>query len=372
MILGDRPELAFPPDPAKRLVIRIVECAPRPMKPVTHKEIAAALGVHTSTVSLALRSDPRLPAATRQRVLEMAKKLGYRPNPLVTALMEQRRKQVAKHVAATLAFVPLRREPEAFRQSTSELLYFQGFEHRAGELGFRVEEIAGKRPHLTFRRLAGILRSRGIRGVAFGVNEVPRGHLPMDLEGLASVAHGYSVLRPLLHRVTHDHCNGILLACREMRRIGYRRIGYVAYGPVDDVVNNQWLGGFSIYNERQTARNRVPPLLLKRYHQEPFLAWFRRHRPDAIVSIAHHVMEWLRAAGVEVPGACGYAHLDITPLDSVPWAGIDQQSEKLGRVAAEILANQLVHNEYGKPSIPTLTLIEGCWRPGSTLPPKPA
>lgn len=338
------------------------------MKLVTHKEIAAALGVHTSTVSLALRSDPRLPASTRQRVLDMASTLGYRPNPLVTALMEQRRKKLANHVAATLAFIPLRRRPEAFRQSASELLYFQGFERRAGELGFRVEEIAGKRPQLTFRRLAAILHSRGIRGVAFGVNDVPRGHLSMVLEGLASVAHGYSILRPLLHRVTHDHCNGILLACREMRRNGYQRIGYVAYGPVDDVVNNQWLGGFSIYNERQLIRNRVPPLLLKRYDHKPFLKWYRRHRPDAIVSIAYHVLEWLKKEGIDTPDTCGYAHLDLSAKDPPGWAGIDQQSEKIGRVAAEILVNQLVHNEYGKPSIPTLTLLEGSWRPGSSLP----
>src|SRR5258708_26805888 len=55
-------------------------------------EIAQSLGVAPSTVSRALRSDPRISAVTRQRVEEAAEKLGYRPNPLVSALMASPRR----------------------------------------------------------------------------------------------------------------------------------------------------------------------------------------------------------------------------------------------------------------------------------------
>jgi LacI family transcriptional regulator len=49
-------------------------------KRVTMKDIAAALGVSTATVSRALRGDLAISAATRQAVLEMTERVQYRPS----------------------------------------------------------------------------------------------------------------------------------------------------------------------------------------------------------------------------------------------------------------------------------------------------
>lgn len=46
----------------------------------TIKDVAVAAGVTAGTVSRALRGDPRVIASTRQRIMEAADKLGYRPN----------------------------------------------------------------------------------------------------------------------------------------------------------------------------------------------------------------------------------------------------------------------------------------------------
>ena len=56
-------------------------------------EIAQELGVASSTVSRALRGDPRISVEMRQRVETLAKNTGYRPNPLVSALMASRRRR---------------------------------------------------------------------------------------------------------------------------------------------------------------------------------------------------------------------------------------------------------------------------------------
>ncbi|MFC6714948.1 LacI family DNA-binding transcriptional regulator [Branchiibius cervicis] len=50
------------------------------------KDIASQLGVSDATVSLALSGNPRISAATRERVLAAAKQLGYRPNTAARAL----------------------------------------------------------------------------------------------------------------------------------------------------------------------------------------------------------------------------------------------------------------------------------------------
>ena len=45
------------------------------------EEIAARLEVSVSTVSRALRNDPRIRESLRKRVCETAETMGYRPNP---------------------------------------------------------------------------------------------------------------------------------------------------------------------------------------------------------------------------------------------------------------------------------------------------
>lgn len=55
-------------------------------KPPTLQELAATLGMHKSTVSLALSGKGNVSVATRQRVLAAAQELGYEPNPLAQRL----------------------------------------------------------------------------------------------------------------------------------------------------------------------------------------------------------------------------------------------------------------------------------------------
>ena len=55
-------------------------------KPPTIRDVAGELGLHKSTVSLALSGKGNLSAATRQKVLAAARELGYEPNPLAQRL----------------------------------------------------------------------------------------------------------------------------------------------------------------------------------------------------------------------------------------------------------------------------------------------
>ena len=55
------------------------------------QQIADAVGLSKSAVSLALRNDPRLPLATRLRIKSVADQMGYRRNPVVDNLMTQLR-----------------------------------------------------------------------------------------------------------------------------------------------------------------------------------------------------------------------------------------------------------------------------------------
>ena len=55
------------------------------------RRIAAEAGLSPSTVSLALRNSPKIPAATKQRIRKIAQRLGYRPDGKLTELMSHLR-----------------------------------------------------------------------------------------------------------------------------------------------------------------------------------------------------------------------------------------------------------------------------------------
>ncbi|MFI3318229.1 MAG: LacI family DNA-binding transcriptional regulator [Rikenellaceae bacterium] len=56
------------------------------MKRITIKDIAEDLTISVSTVSRALTDDKNIRSETKERVLEAAKRLGYKPNPVATNL----------------------------------------------------------------------------------------------------------------------------------------------------------------------------------------------------------------------------------------------------------------------------------------------
>jgi LacI family transcriptional regulator len=56
----------------------------------THQDIATIACVSQVTVSLALRSHPRIPESTRKRIEAIARQIGYRPDPMLSSLVAYR------------------------------------------------------------------------------------------------------------------------------------------------------------------------------------------------------------------------------------------------------------------------------------------
>jgi len=79
-------------------------------KPIGIKEIAAAAGISIGTVDRALHNRAGVNPKTRNRVLKIAEKLGYRPNIAARTLKLNRRLRIAAHLPRQIAsfFDPLR------------------------------------------------------------------------------------------------------------------------------------------------------------------------------------------------------------------------------------------------------------------------
>lgn len=81
-----------------------------PLKSVGIKDIAAAAGISIGTVDRALHDRAGVNPKTRNKVLKIAEKLGYRPNLAARTLKLNRRLQIAAHLPRQIAsfFDPLR------------------------------------------------------------------------------------------------------------------------------------------------------------------------------------------------------------------------------------------------------------------------
>ncbi len=222
------------------------------------QDVARLAGVSRMTVSYALRSHPAIPAATRERVLEAAREIGYRPNPLVSSLMAQlgpARRKVGG--AGTLGLL---HHATDFASSTSAQ-FMPGVRERAQELGYGTDDFFRRERGMTARRLSAILRNRGIRGLI--IMRMGFGHLSLDWEHFCAVTHGYSMVKPDLTRVTSAHFDGMLLALRHAKQLGYLRPGLVLPFETNRSLRGTWLGGYTLFQHGKPRSRCIPPLLSK-------------------------------------------------------------------------------------------------------------
>ncbi len=63
----------------------------------------------------------------------------------------------------------------------------------------------------------------------------------------------------------------------------------------------------------------------------------------------------------------GFAHLHLTP-DAVGCSGIDQNNERVGEAAVDLVVEQLHGNAFGVPGNPKTVFIEGRWVAGAMVP----
>src|ERR1700732_2049939 len=152
------------------------------IKTVRMAEIAQRLGVASSTVSRALRNDPRISVELRKRVRTVADELGYQPNPLVSALMANRRRRGSGGAVDVIALVTDYRGKKDWRTKDVCCWEYQGIERRARELGLRVGifSLADYRGEMT--KLQAILRARAIRGVLLGFSREEKPNTIFDCE----------------------------------------------------------------------------------------------------------------------------------------------------------------------------------------------
>lgn len=317
-------------------------------KRVTIQDIATSLNLSAMTVSRAMTGHPEISDTTKQKVLERAREMNYRPNRWARNLVTQRSSVIGLVIPdishAFFADIAAAVQ-EVLEQNGYNLLLCR----------------SNRDPRTELKEIEMLLDSR-VAGLIVA-SEQPEASsqffAKLKKEGIRFVLIDRTFLRLRCDKLTTDDHRVGVLAVEHLAALGHRRIAHVS-GPEMSTarqrlhayretlqrcgleVNAKWIvnGGFRI-DESRCAALRVLGA---------------RPRPSAIFAAsdlsAFGVVAACREAGLSVPGdvsvvGVGNIEGDQHPLPFL--TTIDWQRREMGREAARILVDRIAESEPGPP-----------------------
>jgi LacI family transcriptional regulator len=309
---------------------------------ITSRDIAREAGVSQSTVSRALRGDPRVAPDTLARIRDVAIRLDYSPNLAARSLITRRSDSVAVMVSNI-------RNP--FYPQLLDSLYaeFTSAGFRVVLLHDRAESGIGPDPDL----------SRGaVDGVVF-VSADLTDRLPAKLSdaGLPVVLLNRDVDDIDVDCVTSDNVAGAAQAAEALVTLGHRRIGLIS-GPGQSSTGRDRDRGFIEGLERAGRKLDDRFRRVSDYSHQDGYQWGmdllgQSPRPTAIFCandvVAFGVLDAARRLGLRVP-----ADLSVIGFDDIAMAGwetfglttVRQPLDEMAKSAARMLIEQI--NEPGR------------------------
>jgi DNA-binding LacI/PurR family transcriptional regulator len=302
-------------------------------------DIAAAVGVHHSTVSRVLNGDPAqsVRPETYQRILEAAREQGYRPNALARALKQSR-------TGAIVFVIPLLRNPI---WSSVE----RGALHRAAERGYFVmmieEPTEDPRPPAHYRYLIDEMRADGLL-LATALR------VPQHVLGEPDVPHVFVNRRgPRTgNNVVMDEAGAMRLFVEHVASLGHRRIAVVDASSQVDTVHRRVTAARRVCAARglELTVRHAPPTEQGGWDAAQRLL---RHGPlptacgVGSLNQVFGVMAALRQAGIGVPGGMSVVSFDedecLGYLD-VPVTSVAMPLVELGAAAVDGLIDRITRS----------------------------
>lgn len=346
-------------------------------KSITLKEVAAAAGVSVSTASRALSGKAeayRISRATEQSVQDAAKRLQFSPSLLAKSLRSQRTKLLGVVLpnVANPFFAAIAREITL----------------AAEELGFSVLLTDSQENSETEVHLVEQLKARQIEGLVVcpvGITHQHLSELAKQKLPLVLVDRGFDSKD--LVTVTSDHRSGARSATTLLLESGHQKIG-ILQGLPETLPNNERLIGVrEAFEEKQLVFDST---LIAGNHFDEASGYQAAQKlldahPDLTAFFAfsnQNALGALRAAaeaGRAIPDDLSLIAFDDHPFAaylSAPLTAVCQDVNQLGRVAAQLLMEQIKTGqppEQKQHRIPVQLIQRGsirerdaCAGPGST------
>lgn len=333
---------------------------------VTHQDIAKRLGLDKSSVSLALRNHPSIPERTREKVKAMAGKLGYRPDPALSTLARQRWAGHETGSGAALAYLVDSRMDNL----DNHYRFFAAARARAETRGYRLHEF-DLAEYPSIEAASRVLHNRGIRGLLLPQFEHTAGPGIGDLP-----AHNFTVVGLDLgwdaipfHVVKSDTFEETRRVWHQAVSRGFKRIGGAVLCHEPAAMDDATRLGASLAAQQEwiPTKARLPLLTAETRDRTSFIRWFDRHRPDVVVGFIPRIYEWLREAGMKIPGDVSFAAFTLLHARYPQVTGCISQGDNIGSAGVDALIAAMHENEWGVPAQQQKLLLQPVWNEGETL-----
>ena len=335
---------------------------------VTQKDIAQAADLSIAAVSMALKGNRALPQSTINRVKQIADRLGYVPDPALSALAAHRNQTRPRSAFSIVALVNHDIDDEDWKNTPSAQALLTAANERAKELGYNIQSFNTASENLSSNRLSQILHTRGIRGLLLS----PSAKVSTDSD-LWEKFTAVSILeeQPLstLHYVATHQNNDMALCWSKLLESGRRRIGLAIDHRIAGENVTQWEAAhfFGRHSHCIPQEDEVPSLKLDETGtSENLRQWLRTYRPEAIITNKPGLWTKLQTLGYSLPNDMAYVSLN-TEDDAPHISGIKRESKILGRLAIDSLNALLQRNQSGPNPTSVGSLVNSAWQEGQTL-----
>jgi LacI family transcriptional regulator len=317
------------------------------MPRVTLREISERVGCTRSTVSYALRNHPGISAPVRNRIQAVARELGWRPDAELRKYMSMVR-STSKRVGQGNLAVLHNRESQNFRTQYGTLVgHLNGVLKRADELGFHVDVFNLREQPMSAGRFESMLRARGVHGLIYldCDLQLPREYWKLTRQ-FACVSVGIDPRHTEVSVAVSDYLSLGQRAIRELRVLGYKRIGVVLAQALEVMVNWGFSAGVSAGLLQIPASARLPVHLcgkrdfyIPKAEYDGVRRYLRQYQPDVILSVDTLSLTWLSDGHPDIASIPVYS-LDYQPGKGA-LGGIDQRPEAVGMAGVNLVVAQL-------------------------------
>ncbi|MDQ8180318.1 LacI family DNA-binding transcriptional regulator [Pelagicoccus sp. SDUM812005] len=330
---------------------------------VTLRDVAKAAGVSHSTVSRALRGSEIISNQVRDRIREVADSLGYRPDPMLSALAKYRSDKQTRAQASQLALVVgphLKRRYAAFAEAA---------ERHSLALGYGFEVYVWD-SDISARRHSQILKSRGVRGLVLGplIQQLEVSHPELEWDAFSLITFGRFSAQPKLDSVSENQFQAVRLCLAKAYENGYKRPGLVTLERTNTRVGDRYRAAFDSHMVTLPRADRVRALIAEQNIAVKAERWIEDERVDAV--IGHEFFgDALKANGFRFPEDLAFLALDKQGSDVglTSYAGATHDDHEIARLAIVSLNDQITNGLSGVPVSPKTVLLDTYWTNGDTL-----
>ena len=337
---------------------------------ITMRDIAKHLSISASTVSLALRNDPRIKLELRKTIKSTAQEMGYQADPALSALASYRFSKNGGGHYNTIGVIIDHPDEAIFHATETNQRLIQGIRSKAKEYGYNVELFWLSRDYPSSESLDRVLQTRNIKALILQAfyHRSTQVHFNWDNYSVVKIDQFPESLK--VDSVQSNQMLAVRIAVQKLRELGYKRIGLLT-NEEDDIRSGNLItsGYFSeIQNDANIPLQSYPPLLFKSGNsldtRESITKWVLTHRLQAVLSNWNCFELPIQEASHFLEDSCRFVSFCVDSRYAKQ-SGIDQRHDSIGEMAVTLLAQKLRAFETGQSDSPTIHLVSPCWKESS-------